>query len=218
MRTFLRIISFVCVDLKSYLHFVVKKVFWRNKNRHNEVSIGNVKNIDLVEVGIGSYGNLNVHSFENKKEKLIIGNYVSIADNVTFILGGNHQVNTFSTYPIKAKAIEPFSEDDAQTKGAIVVEDEVWIGTNVTILSGVTIGKGAIVAAGSVVTKNVAPFSVVGGNPARFIKNRIDERLISQRQEINLIDIDLDRVVKNIDLFYKELTEDVLREIEKLSK
>ncbi|WP_405240760.1 CatB-related O-acetyltransferase [Capnocytophaga canimorsus] len=177
-----------------------------------------MKNIDLVEVGIGSYGNLNVHSFENKKEKLIIGNYVSIADNVTFILGGNHQVNTFSTYPIKAKAIEPFSEDDAQTKGAIVVEDEVWIGTNVTILSGVTIGKGAIVAAGSVVTKNVAPFSVVGGNPARFIKNRIDERLISQRQEINLIDIDLDRVVKNIDLFYKELTEDVLREIEKLSK
>ncbi|WP_316931260.1 DapH/DapD/GlmU-related protein [Chryseobacterium sp. P1-3] len=64
-----------------------------------------------------------------------------------------------------------------------MVEDEVWIGSNVIILSGVTLGKGSIIAAGSVVTKSVEPFSIVGGNPAKIIKFRLSENLIEKRKK-----------------------------------
>lgn len=219
MGILLRVINFFRIKFRVFFENVKKSIIWRNRNKHNETTINkNIINIDIIKVGKGSYGHINVLSFENKNERLDIGNYVSIANNVTFILGGNHQINTFSTYPIKAKTIEPCSEDDAQTKGAIIVEDEVWIGANVTILSGVRVGKGAIIAAGSIVTKDIEPFAIVGGSPARFIKYRIDEKLIPIREKINLIDIDKEKIIKNIDLFYQELNEENLEKIINLKK
>lgn len=93
--------------------------------------------------------------------KVIIGNFVRIASNV-FITNANH---AFSNKDI------PIMEQEVITRN-VIIEDDVWIGNAAIILPGVSIGKGAIIAAGSVVTKNVEAFTIVGGNPARFIKAR----------------------------------------------
>lgn len=143
---------------------------------------------------------------------------MSIEKNVQFILGDNHQIDAFTTYPLKAMYLEPCCEQDATTKGAIIIEDEVWLGANSIILSGVTIGKGAIVAAGSVVTKDVPPYTIVGGNPAKFIKNRVPERLIPLMSNVSLNDLDIEKVKQNIDLFYQPLSEDILIKILSLKK
>jgi acetyltransferase-like isoleucine patch superfamily enzyme len=192
-------------------------VEWRMKNNHNFTTLSkSVKDSNIISVGKYSYGELCTESYGNKNEKLEIGSFVSIAKNVIFILGGNHQIHSFTTFPLKSIFVENNPEFDAQTKGKICVEDEVWIGNNVLVLSGVTIGQGAIIAAGSVVTKDVKPYSIVGGNPAKFIKWRISEPLIEKRKKIVLSDIGINRIKDNQNLFYEELNENVLNEISKL--
>lgn len=97
---------------------------------------------------------------------------------------------------------------DATSKGDILVGDDVWIGYRSTILSGVEIGQGAIIAAGSVVTKNVPPYAVVGGNPARVIRFRFSERIISK-----LMDLDFSLLSKEAaEKCLKELSLDITEE------
>tara|TARA_B100000780_G_C21094979_1_gene441539 strand:- start:476 stop:1024 length:549 start_codon:yes stop_codon:yes gene_type:complete len=104
---------------------------------------------------------------------VVLGNYVIIAPHLA-ILGGDHIYNT--------PGIPVIFSGRSKTKKTII-NDDVWIGYRVTINSGVIIGKGAIIAAGSVVTKNVAPYSIVGGNPAKFIKLRLstEEQLVHEK-------------------------------------
>jgi virginiamycin A acetyltransferase len=139
---------------------------WRRANRHNRTIARCTFPINIVSVGKMTYGDLTVKTFKPHNEKLFIGNFVSIAQNVVFILGGNHQINTITPYPLYSALIADSAERDAQSKGPIIIEDEAWIGFGVIILSGVTVGKGAIVAAGSVVVKDIPPYSIAGGNPA----------------------------------------------------
>lgn len=168
------------------------KVFWRKKNKHNNTWIGNICNKKFINfikqggitVGKYTYGKLNVNYTCNANEKLIIGDYCSIATSCIFILGGEHDYRTVTTFPVVSK-IGGF-ETEVLSKGMIRLEDEVWIGDNATILSGVTIGKGAIIAAGSVVTHNVAPYAIVGGNPAKLIKYRFSENVISKLMQYKL--------------------------------
>lgn len=118
-------------------------------------------------------------------DKLVIGKFCQIAHGTTFIMGAaNHRLSSVSTYPfnVMGKAwheVTPDHLSELPRKGDIVVGNDVWIGRESVIMPGVTIGNGAIVAAYSVVTKDVEPYSVVGGNPARFIKKRFDDELIS---------------------------------------
>ncbi|AKK74754.1 hypothetical protein OK18_02625 [Chryseobacterium gallinarum] len=203
----------------SDLRATKRQIEWRFNNKHNSTTLSHkVKNSDIIKVGNESYGEIITESYENSHEGLQIGNYVSIASNVIFVLGGNHQLSTFTSYPLKSMFIKNSPEDDAQSKGTIIVEDEVWIGSNVIILSGVTLGKGSIIAAGSVVTKSVEPFSIVGGNPAKIIKFRLSENLIEKRKKIDLLKISKKDIIANIDLFYSELTETNLQEIINLEK
>jgi acetyltransferase-like isoleucine patch superfamily enzyme len=165
---------------------------WQKLNKHNHTSkVNNFEN-DVVTVGKHTYGPLKVLHYLNPEEKLVIGDYVSIAPNVTFILGGNHQYDGVSSYPFKVML---FNEKyEALTKGPIIVEDDVWIGYGSIILSGVTIGKGSVVGAGSVVTKDIPPYSIVGGNPAKVIKYRFSEEIISKLMDFdfsNLKETDL---------------------------
>lgn len=179
---------------------------WRKLNQHNYTVPGDRPfPINNVKVGIHSYGELNVQSlYEQKGESLQIGDFVSIAPGVWFILGNNHQTQTLTSYPLWSRFVA-YNPIDSTTKGPIVVEDETWIGTNALILSGVKIGKGAIVAAGAVVTKDVPNYSIVGGNPAKIIKYRFSEEVISELNKVNLKDFPLEIIRNNIQEIYKEI-------------
>lgn len=164
---------------------------WRKKNARNETIANSIFNIDSVVVGDKTYGCLNILSWGHKNEFLNIGSYVSISNNVTFILGGNHVTSGFMTYPVRSKIGLGVNKNDAYSKGSIIIENDVWIGFGVTILSGLTIGKGSIIAAGSVVTKSFPPYSVIGGNPAIKIRDRFDAsaNLIMANIDVGTIDI-----------------------------
>lgn len=169
--------------------------------------------LSLIKCGKYSYGNPKIVKFNIENEKLEIGNYVSIADNVTFILSGNHYIDTFTTYPFKVNC---FSEKvEAWGKGPIKVGDDIWIGYGATILSGVTIGQGAVIAAGSVVVKDVESYSVVGGNPAKLLKYRYPKEIIEEMKKIDFSKIEPDDLKDIQDLIYKKLDMNVLNEIKK---
>lgn len=157
-------------------------------------------------MGKNTYGVLNLYSYFPANEKLTIGNYVSIAPEVKFVLGGNHQSLTATTYPVKSVFSGIQMEVDSLSKGEIMVEDEVWIGAEAMILSGITLGKGCIVAARSVVTKDVPPYAIVGGNPARIIKYRFSEEVIRQLLPLKLINLPENVLKENSDLFYTPIT------------
>jgi len=196
---------------KIYKHKFLKN--WKRNNLHNRVTPGNIFPQNIVKVGKQSYGELWVYSFGSPNESLKIGNFCSIASDVKFILGGNHSMNTFSTFPFRYYFNN--KECEAKSKGPIIVEDDVWIGTCSIILSGVTLGKGTIIGAGSVVTKSTNPYSIVAGNPARLIKMRFNESITNA-----LISIDFDNIAeKNITTLlpklYDTLSEKLIIEIKR---
>ena len=110
---------------------------WRKRNAHNRTVAMNVFPMECVEVGNGTYGELHVLSFLPEEEKLSIGNYVSMASNIHFILNGNHQTRTLFTYPLRSVLQGTQCPEDNLGKGPIIVEDEAWIGYGAIILSGV---------------------------------------------------------------------------------
>jgi len=110
------------------------------------------------------------------ESNLEIGSYCSIAKNVHIFLGGNHRTDWISTYPFPAFFTEAQHIKQYETsRGNVTIGSDVWLCENCTILSGVNIGHGAVVANGAVVTKDVAAYEIVGGNPAKHIRWRFDE-------------------------------------------
>lgn len=191
------------------LYFFRKK--YRRLNKHNHTQIAFFCDLSKVVVGKKTYGELNVTDFSPADTKLLIGSYCSIAPNVRFLLGGEHQIKSISTYPFKVKTFGAARE--ANSKGDIVVKDDVWIGDGAIISSGVTIGQGAIIAAGAVVTKNVEPYAIVGGSPAKLIKYRFAKVFREKLLEIDIVKL-FDSFTKNdLQLIYQDLTEDVLNKI-----
>lgn len=173
------------------------KIEWRKRNRHNYTNVNSIFPVDKVIVGEKTYGYLNVKTYGNFKEKLIIGSYCSIAGEVEFLLGGEHSYKGLSTYPFKEYICG--LNEDTLTKGPIIVEDDVWIGQRCLILSGVKIGQGAVVAAGAVVTKNVPAYAIVAGNPAKVIKYRFPDEIRNKMNKVEFSKIDYNFVGKNID-------------------
>jgi len=186
-----------------------KADYWRALNPHNHtvltVSAGPF-DFSRVTVGRRSYGELNIMAYGRDAERLTIGSFVSIASEVKFMLGGNHPYEGFSTFPFKVKYFGDALE--SSTKGPIVVGDDVWIGYQTLIMSGVTIGQGAIVAAGSVVTRNVAPYTIVGGNPARYIKHRYPPAVVEKMLQFDFAKVSDEAILANRELLYEGLTAD----------
>ena len=116
------------------------------------------------------------------------GKFCSIAKNLTICLGGNHRTDWVTTYPfghIHKKVFNTFNgEGHPLTRGNVVIGNDVWIGDNVTIMSGVHVGDGAVIANSSHVCKDVAPYTMVGGNPAKLIRRRFTEEQITKLLEI----------------------------------
>lgn len=127
------------------------------------------------EIGLGTYGMPRVHDW-HEGSTLKIGAYCSIADGVNILLGGGHRTDWVSCYPFPGFIEEARHVPDyGGTRGDVVIGSDVWLGMGCTILSGVTIGHGAVVAAQAVVTRDVEPYAIVAGNPARVVRWRFDE-------------------------------------------
>lgn len=185
-------------DAIQYIKLNSFKRKWIRANKHNGTIPNNEFDFDTASVGNYSYGELNVVSFNNKSH-LRIGNFVSIAQNVVFMLDVEHFTNHISTFPFRVKVLESV-KDEAHSKGDIVIGDDVWIGYGATVMSGVHVGQGAVIATGAVVTKNIPPFEVWGGVPAKFIKKRFPDEMI---EDISKVD-------------FSALTPDIVREMESI--
>lgn len=122
------------------------------------------------------------HFYPWSRGRLIIGKFCQIADGVEFVMNdANHQMNAVSTFPfytLEGWEAEAPALSDMPFKGDTVVGSDVWIGQNAVILPGVSIGDGAVIGANSVVGSDVAPYSIVVGNPARLLRKRFDDELI----------------------------------------
>lgn len=177
---------------------------WEKINSHNSTRPMNYFDKTLVKIGNKTYGELNIVTF-NSFSKIDIGCFCSIAQNVTFLLDVEHNLNTISTYPFKAKIFN--DGDEATSKGNIVIDDDVWIGFGATIMSGVHIGQGGVVAAGAVVTKDVPPYAIVGGVPARVIKYRFSQDMINELCKIDYSRLTTEMIKEHADELYEELTD-----------
>lgn len=189
------------------ISFPLIKAQWRLRNRHNGTSM--VRYFDAAKVSVGrfTYGGLDVSFFGAKNERLSIGDFCSIASGVRFICGGDHRMDAISTFPFEKRC---FNDTEALCKGPIIVQDDVWIGTNALILSGVTLGQGSVIAAGAVVVKDVPPYSIVGGVPAKVIKMRFDEKTVQQLLTVDYSAIDSRFIHGNRELLTHPVDEELI--------
>lgn len=137
-------------------------------------------------------------------DRLKIGKFCSVACGAKFLFtSGNHSLRSLSTYtfPIfyEQWGLDPKNIRDAwDNKGDIVIGNDVWIGYEAVILSGVTVGDGAIIGTRAVVTKDVPPYTIVGGVPARPIRRRFDPQTIARLEELRWWDWEEERIARNL--------------------
>ena len=154
-------------------------------------------------VGKGTYGvnNISIHAW-NIKHKVHIGNYCSIADNVHIFLGGNHHMYRTTTFPFSNTSNEDnlfgTGEDEFLSKGDVEIGHDVHIGSNVSIMSGLKIGSGSVISAFAHVNRDVLPYEIVGGNPARHIMFRFDPLIIESLLQLSWWDWPIDKIIKNL--------------------
>lgn len=148
-----------------------------------------------------------------KIDQLIIGNYVCIGAEAVILMGGNHthRIDWFSFYPF----MESIS-DSYQHRGDTILSDGCWIGMRAMIMPGVTVGESAIIASGSIVTRDVAPYTIVGGNPASAIKTRFSEDIIRRLLALQIYDLPEQEINKIIPLLSGNDIDSLERAIEAL--
>lgn len=135
-------------------------------------------------IGDFTYGKPTILSW-GENTTLIIGKFCSISEDVTILLGGEHNTNWISTYPFNQMLNEVNAQSGhPKSKGIVEIGNDVWIGNGATILSGVKIGNGAVIGARSLVAKDVLPYTIVAGNPAKFIRLRFTEEQINNLLKI----------------------------------
>lgn len=157
------------------------------------------KGKSLIKTGRFTYGIENIDIKEyGEGANLTIGSFCSLATNITVFLGGNHRSDWISTFPFghiyQDKIKSPKLIGHPSTNGDIKIGSDVWIGHGSTIMSGIEIGSGSIIAANSVVTKDVPPYTIAGGNPAKLIKTRFSNDAIDLLLEIKWWDLSLDSI------------------------
>jgi len=142
-------------------------------------------------------------------DKLRIGKFCSIADGVIFMMAGNqgHRPDWISTFPFFYQGFEN-AKDAFQKAGDTLIGNDVWIGANAIIMPGVKIYDGAIIATGSIITKDVLPYTIVGGNPAKQIKKRFSDSETKMLLELSWWDWEIDKIKDNMNLLCdKNITE-----------
>jgi acetyltransferase-like isoleucine patch superfamily enzyme len=154
-----------------------------------------------MEIGKYSYGQQHISVIKDPTANLKIGKFCSIADNITIYLGRNHRTDWITTYPFGHTHTDVFNKFDGKghpsTNGDVIIGNDVWIASHVTIMSGVKIGDGSVIASYSHVVKDVEPYSIVGGNPAKFIKYRFNQEIIKKLLNLEWWNLD-DDIINDI--------------------
>jgi virginiamycin A acetyltransferase len=180
---------------------VTRTVYLKNIITNPQIIIGDYTYYDDPEDVYNFEKNV-LYLFDFMGDKLIIGKFCQIATGVRFIMnGGNHAMSGFSTYPFKAFGGEWASKHNMPlvSKGDTVIGNDVWIGNGATIMQGVKVGDGAIIGTNSLVTKDVEPYTIVGGNPAKEIRKRFDEETIHMLLALKWWDWDVQKITDNLE-------------------
>lgn len=189
--------------------------FLKNILSAPNIIVGDYTYYDDFETVENFKKNVKYH-FDFTGDKLIIGKFCQIASGVEFIMnGGNHLVDAISTFPFSIFGNGWESAMEGKTfpnKGNTEIGNDVWIGYRSLIMPGVRIGDGAIIATASVVTKDIPPYSISGGNPAQLIRMRFDEKTIEKLLQIKWWDWDAEKIAKYANL----LTSNNVRLLENL--
>jgi acetyltransferase-like isoleucine patch superfamily enzyme len=155
-----------------------------------------------VKIGKFTTGSPKILSWR-KDDKLVVGKFTMFATGVIILAGGEHNLERVTCYTLKNLFhISDDSDIDSASKGPVIIGNDVWVGANAIILSGVKIGDGAIIGAGSVVTKDIPPYAIVGGNPSQIIRYRFSEDRIAKLLKIAWWNWSEDKIAANIDYFY----------------
>ncbi|WP_299919667.1 CatB-related O-acetyltransferase [uncultured Roseobacter sp.] len=180
------------------------------------VFLRNVVTNPFIEVGDFTYYNdpagpelfeqrCFLQHYEPHGDRLIIGRFCAVAAGVRFFMSGaNHRLDIFSGYPFDemAEAWKPgfdSAQHLPQSRGDTIIGHDVWIGNRATILPGITVGSGAVIGTGAVVSKDVPPFAIVVGNPARLIRYRFDPDIILELERIAWWDWSVGKITRNLD-------------------
>lgn len=183
----------------------IKQVCYiKNVIKNPNIEVGDYTYYDDIN-GAEDFEKHVTHHYDFIGDKLIIGKFCAIAKGIEFIMNGaNHRMNSITTYPFNimgngwGKSMP--SIEDMPLKGDTIIGNDVWIGQNVTVMPGVHIGDGSIIAANSVVTKDVPPYHIAGGNPAKIIKKRFDDDLIQYLLDLKWWDWSAEKIFNNLEI------------------
>lgn len=170
-----------------------------------------------ITIGPCTYGYEYLEVFGSKGVSLTIGSFCSIAMKTTIFLGSNHRTDWITTFPFGHQMADELGGREIKghpaSNGDVVIGNDVWIGYGSTIVSGVTIGSGAVIAANAHVVKDVAPYEIVGGNPAKHIRYRFDEEIRALLLELKWWDLPINIIKELNQTLSSEPTVDLLNSL-----
>lgn len=179
---------------------VERTCFLKNILDNPQISVGDFTYYDDPE-DVHNFKKNVLYLFEFMQDRLIIGKFCQLATGVRFVMNGaNHAMDGFSTYPFKVFGKSWASATmNALSKGDTLIGNDVWIGNSATIMQGVKIGDGAIIGTNALVTKDVEPYTIVGGNPAQPLRKRFDPHTIDVLLNLAWWDWPMEKIAKHID-------------------
>ena len=181
-----------------------KLVFLNNFIKASNIIVGDYTYFDDRRNGPERFEEYNVlYNYDFSKVKLVIGKFCAIAAETRFIMTGDHKLDAVSTYPFpifRHGWEDTFDIFNLPVKGDIIVGNDVWFGYDSLIKGGVHIGSGAIIATRAVVVKNVPPYSIVAGNPAKVVKMRFDDKTIERLLQISWWNWDIEKISRHLPL------------------
>lgn len=201
----------------SLIKYVIRKII-RNVPENN---IDRVETISGVKVNVGkfTYGTqwINILKWQDDDLHVEIGRFCSISYGLKIYTGGNHRKDWITTYPFghippSSKSIAPVS-GHPQSNQPVIIENDVWIGRDVTLMSGVTIGNGAVIAANSHVVRSIPPYAIAGGNPARILGYRFNELQIKQLLNLKWWNLPDEKIYESIEILCAPPTEQSIRKL-----
>lgn len=179
-----------------------KLIFLKNHIKASNIFVGDYTYFDDRRYGPQRFEEYNVlYNYDFSKVKLVIGKFCALSAETRFIMTGDHKLDAFSTYPFPIFGHgweHAYDIRDLPVKGDIIVGNDVWFGYDSLIMNGVTIGDGAIIAARATVVKNVPPYSIVAGNPAKMVKWRFPESTIEKLLEISWWNWPIAKIHRNL--------------------